>query len=124
MNNNHKTFFKKIIQASNGICQETVCLVQTHAPKELLQDWNIGIDSTVYSFQVNQTTIKIQEVYRAGKTLTVSPVGDWTNQNGLNYTETYMWERRQNLQQHTFHCATVNVRTKEITQLKNNCLND
>ena len=73
---------------------------------------DLKFDSQIYTLQaLNDSAISIEEVYRIadGWPVKVNPVGLWNRETGLIWTESNIWERRRNLEGHSFLCATEDV---------------
>ncbi len=71
------------------------------------------MDSNVFVYKEEDETgvILVDEVYRVNsdQSLTVNPVGIWTNQSGLVWTKVPVEERRNDFQGITLSASTLQV---------------
>ncbi len=68
---------------------------------EFLSKMGLRFDSEVTLFtQMDENAIVLEEVYQINEDLPMekNQVGLWTRYQGLTMTETYIWERRSDLQ--------------------------
>ena len=84
----------------------------TGSSDDFLESFELKFDSQVYTFEAfNESVISVSEIYRIADSwpIKVNPVGLWSPETGLVWTKSIIWERRRNLEGHSFLCATEAV---------------
>ncbi len=98
----------------NGFMENSAkWLIKSSNPSQSLADLELKMNSHIFTFhEENQTHVSVNEAYRPakGQEIVVNPVGVWDSNVGLVWTKSWIWERRNNLHGHVFHCATEHVR--------------
>lgn len=66
---------------------------------EIIEDWNLRLDSLVYLWTENDNGIQINEIYKIKGSMKIfQEVGKWTPEFGFIQHKGFIWERRSNLQ--------------------------
>ncbi len=75
--------------------------MKTQNPASFLSEVALQVNSLFYTFtgKTNENSIDIQEVYKVGQDqpIITGHVGSWNLKDGLQLSDTVMWERRKDL---------------------------